>query len=350
MMDKFSASTILNPKSKIRNPQSAFTLVELLVVIVIIVILIAMLLPAVQSTREVSRRVQCANKLRQISLGARAYQGVHEVFPPGGISPADPTAEDCGWNRPGLPDWSSDYVWTILILPFIEQQRVYDMYDFSKPNSDPANGPARSQLIMSYICPDDEPQINEPRPGQPGHEDCPATGRACNWDRWSRLRINYAANYGNTGYAQADIGTVKFLGGFFTNGTAYTPAHIKDGLSNTIAFGEVLPVHGPGYSGPPGDGMIAEGGQAFEGYLTPNSSSADVVANTCHNVRIIEVPCVFNRQDNTQYIASRSVHPGGVNTAMGDGSTHFYSDTIDVQVWRALCSSWGGEVIDPAAY
>ena len=200
--------------------------------------------------------------------------------------------------------------------------------------------------MLSYVCPDDELQINEPRPGQLGG----GTTGVGNWNVYSRQRLNYAANYGNTGYMQQDMAGVKFLGGFFTNGSAYTTAQIRDGTSNTVAFAEILPVHGPQYLGPPGDGMLAEGGQAFEAYLTPNSSSADIVANTCTNERVIPVPCVVDMNDSNQTMAARSVHPGGVGTAFGDGSVQFISDSIDVTVWRAICTSRGSEAVDPSKY
>jgi hypothetical protein len=249
-----------------------------------------------------------------------------------------------GWNRTKLPDFSSDFTWPTEILPQIEQLNVYRMYDFKQPPVSQVNAIARSQPVATYVCPNDRAQINEPRPGQPG-------GPMQNWDVWSRIRLNYAANYGNTGYEQVDMMGVKFQGGFFTNGTAYDARDIRDGLTNTLAFSEVLPGWGPQYLGPPGDGMIAEGGQAVEGLLTPNSTSPDVVCNNCPTQRAINpVGCVIDMNDAHQTMASRSAHPGGVNTTMGDASMHFIMDTIDVQVWRALCSSRGREVIDPSTY
>ena len=164
------------------------------------------------------------------------------------------------------------------------------------------------------------------------------------------MRLNYAANYGNTGYNQTNLNGVPFLGGFFTNGKGYTKAQITDGLSHTLAFAEVLPGHGPEYWGPPGDGMVAEGGQAFEGYLTPNSSAPDVVCNICPQSRVIPVGCVVSMVDSQQYQAARSAHPGGVNAAMGDASVQFISDFISVDVWRGLCSSHGRELISSSSF
>jgi prepilin-type N-terminal cleavage/methylation domain-containing protein len=318
--------------------QKAFTLVELLVVIAIIAILVGLLLPAVQSAREAARRIQCTNRLRQIGLAIHTYESSVGKFPPGCISPT--VLGKNGWNRPGVPDFSTDFTWATQILPQIEQGNIYDSYDFTQPPVSQVNATARSQLVSTYICPSDSPQINEPRPGQIGG----GTTGVGNWNVYSRMRLNYAANYGNTGYAQQEMGGVPFRGGFFTNGQAQTVSSISDGMSNTIAFSEVLPVHGPQYLGPPGDGMVAEGGQAFEGFLTPNSTAADIVTNTCTKKRIIDVPCIVDMDDLAQTIASRSTHPGGVISVLGDNSTHFISDSVDTEVWRAMCSSRGGEI------
>ena len=107
-----------------------FTLIELLVVIAIIGILIAMLLPAVQAAREAARRSQCGNNLKQIALAAQSYLAMIKVFPPGGISPS--VLGKNGWNRSGTPDFSTDFTWPTLILPYIEQMGVYGMYDFKQ--------------------------------------------------------------------------------------------------------------------------------------------------------------------------------------------------------------------------
>jgi prepilin-type N-terminal cleavage/methylation domain-containing protein len=339
---------------------AAFTLVELLVVIAIIGVLVALLLPAVNAARESGRRTQCANNLRQIAMGAHAYCEAMGVFPAGDIQakPCDPMANDNGWvNTP--PDdsddkWSSNYSWATLVLPYIDQAAVYDMYNFNLDHLDPVNAIARSQPIATYVCPDDTMQIDEPRPGQLGWN--PGQGQAIeapyywNWNNWSRLRLNYAACYGNTGYNQTDLGNVTFLGAMFTNGRGYSTASITDGASNTLAFSEVLPGHGPYYEGPPGDGMVCEGGQAFEGYVTPNSTAADVVCNACPQSRAISVPCVVSMTDALQYQAARSAHPNGVNCALGDAAMRFISNSINLSVWQALCSARGGETLDPASY
>ncbi len=107
---------------------------ELLVVITIIGILIGLLLPAVQSARESGRRTQCANNLKQLTLGARQHETAHTYFPTGGWAntwSGDPNY-GTGQTQPGG--------WTYNILPFIEQQPVHDMGIVTAPS---ASGSAR---------------------------------------------------------------------------------------------------------------------------------------------------------------------------------------------------------------
>ncbi len=324
--------------------ERGFTLVELLVVITIIGILISLLLPAVQAAREAGRKAQCANNLRQIAQGMHSYANSLRVFPAGGIQAS--ILGQNGWNRKTTNDFSNNFTWPTLILPYVDQQNVYLLYDFRQPQVSKVNAIARSQAVMLYVCPDDTLQINEPQPNQLGGG---STGVG-NWDVYARMRLNYAVNYGNTGYMQQTMGGVKFLGAFFTNGTGYNSADIRDGVSNTLCLSETLSAHGPAYLGPPGDGMVAEGGQAFEGYFTPNSTSADVVCNTCTTNRLLPIPCVVDMNDSNQVMAAHSGHTGGVNSAMGDASVHFYTDSIDVAIWRALCSANGSDTINAANF
>src|SRR3981189_2662851 len=92
--------------------RTAFTLVELLVVIAIIGVLVALLLPAVQMARESSRRTQCANHLKQMGLGVINFEDVNKMLP---YTRTDPSE-----------------TWAVLILPFIEQQAQYSLWDFKK--------------------------------------------------------------------------------------------------------------------------------------------------------------------------------------------------------------------------
>ncbi|MFH1920921.1 MAG: DUF1559 domain-containing protein, partial [Planctomycetota bacterium] len=114
--------------------RSGFTLVEVLVVIAIIGILIALLLPAVQAAREAARRSQCANNLKQFGLAAHNYHDTFKVFPPALLN----SGRMC--NAATNPSWGvgpgtlNTTGWTML-LPFYEQQAIYDQWDFNLPSS-----------------------------------------------------------------------------------------------------------------------------------------------------------------------------------------------------------------------
>src|SRR5687768_7970803 len=120
-----------------------FTLVELLVVIAIIGILVALLLPAVQSAREAARRGQCSNNLKQVSLALINYETQRRTFPPGG---------DFGFKKSGT--------WAAMVLPMLEQQAVYDKFNFSVPVWDAQNVVAVQAIIPTYICPSDGSDSN----------------------------------------------------------------------------------------------------------------------------------------------------------------------------------------------
>ena len=112
---------------------AAFTLVELLVVITIIGILIALLLPAVQAAREAARKMQCSNNFRQTALALHNYEQQSGCFPPGQIVWNDQAGAACG-PIPGSPaSWGAMVAWSLSILPQMEQQSLYDQFDWRSP-------------------------------------------------------------------------------------------------------------------------------------------------------------------------------------------------------------------------
>lgn len=117
---------------------AGFTLVELLVVICVVFILIAFLLPARRSARPAARRSQCTNNLKQIGIALHGYHDVYHTFPPA-------YTVDASGRRL--------HSWRTLILPFLEQQSLYDLIDLSKPWDDPANAEAFNATVPNYRCP-----------------------------------------------------------------------------------------------------------------------------------------------------------------------------------------------------
>ncbi|HET6328366.1 MAG TPA: DUF1559 domain-containing protein, partial [Planctomycetaceae bacterium] len=116
-------------QSALRAPRG-FTLIELLVVIAIIATLIALLLPAVQAARTAARRTQNRNNLKQLGLALHNYHDIHRSFPPGWIGVTN-----------GLQDWNggNGWCWATLILPFIEQQNMYNKLNLRASVISPAN-------------------------------------------------------------------------------------------------------------------------------------------------------------------------------------------------------------------
>lgn len=125
--------------SKLRPRRRAgLTLVELLVVLAILAVLVALFLPNVRQGRTAARRTQCRNNLKQIGLALHNYHDIYQSFPPAY------TVDETGQPL---------HSWRTLILPFIDQQQLYDSIDLSKPWDDPANAEAFQTVVPPYVCP-----------------------------------------------------------------------------------------------------------------------------------------------------------------------------------------------------
>jgi prepilin-type N-terminal cleavage/methylation domain-containing protein len=315
--------------------KKGFTLVELLVVIAIIGILVALLLPAVQAAREAARRTQCTNKLKQLGIAMHNYHDVFLTLPNG--------ATGAGPNAPAITSQEqSGYVWIRFILPFIELGNIADKWQPNKQyavNTDPAgtaNGTPNNNaliqgLIPAYVCPSD------------------TTTKTWN----NTPNYNYAVNLGNTDTGRSASfngvtwGSAPFEYTTGANGKAFNLAALIDGTSNTLLLAEIR----AGQVGQDLRGLTWYTPHVgFTTYYGPNTKSPDALnAGFCQNAANapLGLPCVAaSATDGTPTLfASRSRHPGGVIVTLGDASTRFVSQTIDINTWRNLSTMQDGNVV-----
>jgi prepilin-type N-terminal cleavage/methylation domain-containing protein/prepilin-type processing-associated H-X9-DG protein len=309
------------PQSINHPRQSAFTLVELLVVITIIGILIALLLPAVQAAREAARRMQCSNNLKQIGLALLTYENTDTRLP-------------IGMNI-ALPVFKGHSAFPAL-LPYVEQQALYDIYDFKARIYDPKNQKVLCVSVPAFLCPSDT-----------------AAGRKLNT---SYARSNYAVCIGSnkTGKSGSDWTT----DGAFQRDVGKPLSDFKDGTSNTVVASEVIAGLDDTFSDNSkmdARGVWGEGTSVGASYYThlntPNSSVGDALlmnGGTQENcVPDVGMPCDSSAGNSyyNEYASARSRHPGGVNATFGDAHVSFYNDTVDWRAWRALSTVAGGETV-----
>jgi prepilin-type N-terminal cleavage/methylation domain-containing protein/prepilin-type processing-associated H-X9-DG protein len=299
-----------------------FTLVELLVVIAIIGVLVALLLPAVQAAREAARRTQCTNNLKQWGLGFQNYHDVHRSLPFG--AQGGQVAVPAG----ARPARRTTFI--VALWPFIEQGPLWDQWDFNQPFHENPNElllNTRQAAFDMLNCPSDGP----PRRMYEGFEDA----------RRNRPRSNYVVNWGNTTLDQRNLTDNPFLAAPFRYNRVMNFAEIRDGLSSTLFMSEAIwsvrvrDQRGDAYNDGPG---MAQ----FMSINTPNSSAP--CEGFCYGVQPPDPPCVQNTS-NTAYVTARSRHPGGVNAVLGDGSVRFFSETIQLAIWRALSTAQGAEAV-----
>jgi prepilin-type N-terminal cleavage/methylation domain-containing protein len=322
-----------------RYRRPAFTLIELLVVIAIIAVLIGLLLPAVQKVREAAARSACQNNLKQVGLAMHNYHDANGVLPygEGPGNPSDPitTRRGCCWG-----DWQT------LLLPYIEQDAMFQGYVNLGGNDIKGMAISGTSIRLRY---GDSPNVERVTSKRLKILTCPsdnpnpgAITTTIGGVVYAITSHNYVANYGNTNNYQVDITSpvsLKFLGAPF--GWApqiFKITDIADGTSNTMLASET--VQGTG-SDLRGFTWWAPGAQ-FTTVYGPNTSSPDIVTQNCVNQPAQNLPCVDNG-GAWNILAARSRHTGGVQAVMGDGSVRFVQQSIDINVWRALSTTHGGE-------
>lgn len=325
--------------SPARLRRRGFTLVELLVTIGIIGALTALLLPAVQQSREAARRSSCANKLRQLGIAAHNHLTARGSFPAGSWSRPTPSAPNTPWTF---------YRWSALaqLTRYLENAAAYDALNLTQPLYDeslqvtPENEQAVRMVIGEFLCPSDLGQRVTPEFGP----------------------TNYVASTGSGDNG----GSPRNTDGMFGVNSDTKPADVVDGLSHTAMFAEsslgvpttgdlhdvhleykfilAAPMHEQvcaasrqwNVSDPRGFAWVSGEYRTalYNHHLPPNSPTPD-----CMGVVIGGV--ASTRYTPYGWRTARSHHPGGANLLMADGSAYFARDDIELEIWRALATRAG---------
>ncbi len=270
------------------------TLIELLVVMAIIGVLVALLMSAIQDSRESARRMSCQNNLKQIGLALHNFHDVYGKFPPGHSH--DPSNISESYGQPGPPDNLFYISWMARILPFAEQKALHEGIQpgaFAWPHGEAVyDGKYINGVSLSiYRCPSDAgpKSIIFEQPGEPAFE--VATG--------SYLGVS---------------GQDQFLydGILFVNSTVKM-ADVTDGLSNTIMVGE----RPPAYEGMAGWWFAGSG-------LYPWFGAVDVVLGADERVAV-DWACTPDGPRCSEGPGGDCFRPGSLNDPNGDHAWHFWS-------------------------
>jgi len=292
-----------------------FTLIELLVVIAVIALLVALLLPAVQQTREAARQTTCRDHLHNIGVALHNYESSFRLFPPASTS----DVEQGGWIS--NPQARHIHSWASLLLPQIEQSPLYQSINYDVSSMDAVNLPVASTVISLYRC-----------PTYSGPDNSSA-------DAYTRFSPNYAIrNY--AAMAGTDVGHVygQNTGLLSPDGVMYPLSNtrmrdITDGTSSTLLVAETREAD---------MSVWIDGGVSYvvarpydDG--NPPTYALDRIAINFHPY--------FEYPDPRSEYGPSSQHPGGAFHLFGDAAVRFLTENLDDNVYVGMSTRNGGEVI-----
>lgn len=338
-----------------RTRSRAFTLVELLVVIAIIGILVALLLPAVQAAREAARRMQCGNNLKQMGLAVHNYHDTYKIFPPAKLNSGSENAVPANTL---FPEGVRNHTGWLMMLPFFEQTALHSRINFNLPTNQSnqysglpapnssANDPILQQRMPMLECPSDG-SAGENRNETGTNAYAMVNAKRVSYFFSTGRFTDYDTNYENT---NSDIRQ----GAFGNNGGAKM-AQLVDGTSNSFAFGE-----GSGGAGPKHKTAAAYGPWGLQGahtcchgrVLCTVTGTPSVLTPTAADANDWRVngPWSANGgvpdpQGRTYAWAFNSMHPGGGQFTLCDGSVRFVAETTDFLTFARLAYIHDGAAV-----
>jgi prepilin-type N-terminal cleavage/methylation domain-containing protein/prepilin-type processing-associated H-X9-DG protein len=310
--------------------RQAFTLIELLVVIAIIAILIGLLLPAVQKVREAAARMKCANQIKQLALANHAYHDVNGRLVPAYVG-------------------STQLSWTVYILQYMEQAAMFRAIKTTPGGAytdTGRNNPYGLTRMPIYLCPSspvETMQLGAPNNVNPPDLVPMNTGQP-------PFTTHY---YGMTGprgtnpttgaaYPQTSCthdGVPQATSGMFQPDVRVNQpvspvrlADVTDGTSNTIMIAEM-------------SWESKQFGTRYRSWLRGGEAGGCFACGARNATNGINSGMKANLIGQYNDVPMGSMHPGGANFALGDGSVRFIRESVDMPTYRALASRDGGEVV-----
>lgn len=301
-----------------------FTLIELLVVIAIIAVLVSLLLPAVQQAREAARRSQCKNNLKQIGLALHNYHGVHRVFPPGNVVRNMASNNCIAGDRTGMTPASHGASWTVMILPYIEETALYlkfdtgGFFDYRASTNTVANRPLQRRPMPKFWCPS---------------SDLSGSGYIGN-------HYYGISGGGASPQCSSSGGYSNFTGGTMFINSSIGMKHLTDGTTNIFLVGEQSAnshFDNPNYTGIEiGTGIpwggTARGDDGTNGFHS-NLAGTQYAINS-HRKQALPPTSAHRWAVMTRTFDS--LHTGGCHFLMADGSVHFVSENMNLDVYRTI--------------